>query len=99
MSAERVWLVPLTIDQIRLLRSCIDSHLYEHASNEGWPVNSGFVLDPRLDFERTHTERKAQAPLTEEEAAIVEALDEHDALDALLGEFDRADEQLDNESP
>ncbi len=91
---QRTWLVPLTGDQVRLLRSAIDSHLYEQATNNGWPVNSGFVLDPRLDFDRTHTARKAQAPLTEEEAEIVEALDEHDKLDALLRDFDVTDTEI-----
>lgn len=88
MSNERQWLVPLTAGQIRLLRSAIDSHLYEQANNNDWPVNSGFVLDPRLD------RLASDGPLTTMESEIVEALDEHDALDGLLQAFDIADTDL-----
>lgn len=89
----RKWLVPLDADQIALLRSAVDSHVYEQAGNEGWPVNSGYVLDPRLD------RMESEGPLSDEEQAICEALDEHDALDRLLAEFQSADEALSKESP
>jgi hypothetical protein len=88
--SDRQWLVPLTGDQIRLLRSAIDSHLYETAGNNGWPVNSGYVLDPRLD------RLASEGPLSDDEVEICEALDEHDKLDGVLRDFDVADEEDDD---
>jgi hypothetical protein len=76
------WLVPLTGDEIRLLRGAVDSHLYETFGNEGWATNDGYPIDPRMD------RLKSDPPLTEAERAACDAIDEHDALDRMLRDFD-----------
>ena len=84
----RRWLVPLTAAQIDHLISAIDSRLHEDANDAGWPVNSGYVIDPRLD--RAASDR----PLDDDERAACEAIDEHDALEHMLREFTNAENEL-----
>lgn len=86
--SKRVWLVPLDVAQIDRLIAALDSRLYEDAQNNDWPVNSGYVLDPRLD------RLESEGPLTTMEEEICAALDEHDALERMLRAFTLADGRL-----
>ena len=70
--------VHLSAEQIATLRSALDSWLYEEAPEEY--RSSGNVLDPRMMPER---ERDG---LTDDDAAVCDLIDEHDAIERILME-------------